>query len=238
MPNISRRRLDPDLVSEGVVSYKPVSGDVTFQLKVFGSDQSIAYGKLRVLDATSSPSVSESKPVLDLNNPTPPPPAESEATKYSPPTQPITQGPQITRNAEFTGRGSRPSNIPASNPSSAATSPSLANNGNSNPEPAKTAQTPNQTTGQQPQPVQQSATDQPAPLTSASKPTTVARPTTSYPTPSQTSKTAINGWDPNPTDNKPTSNAQRRTKTLRPTRKRWISSDRKFFCKSCQTRAV
>ncbi|HSU60885.1 MAG TPA: hypothetical protein VLI55_16345 [Bryobacteraceae bacterium] len=47
--------LDSSQIADGSVSYRPISSDVTFRLKVIGKEQS-ATGSMRVLDGVSAPS--------------------------------------------------------------------------------------------------------------------------------------------------------------------------------------
>jgi TonB family protein len=190
-PKHFERRLDPDIVSEGVVSYKPVSGDVTFQLKVTGMDQSIAFGKLRVLDATS-PATAEVKPVLDLSSPSPT--AASSLSTTAPP--PASSVPSAPRNTEATNKLDIPSYIPP--PPLTTPQPKQSNNKPPTPAPQPQVQ-------QQQPPAQTAQQAAPPPVTPAPK-TAAPRPTTTTSTPAtapSTSNTAINGWDPNLPENKP-----------------------------------
>ncbi len=77
-PRHFERKLDPSQVADGEVKYTPVSGDVTFQLRVYGADQGVAMGSLRVLDATA-PVTADAQPPLDVSESTTPPPAPSAA---------------------------------------------------------------------------------------------------------------------------------------------------------------
>jgi TonB family protein len=208
------RSLDPDLVAEGVVSYRPVTGDVTFQLRVTGADQTIAFGKLRVLDANSPASSDAGKPVLDLNKPTT---AESSAansttTTQSPASQPGSVTPQLTVAAS-----TEPPHTPSAQTNNTgvklpAANPPLTGTVKRPVETYKQAQTAKQVPNQpsQQEKLAQSASQQPTsttpvPVISAPKP--VASHSNTNSTAStispQTSNTAINGWDPNLPENKP-----------------------------------
>jgi TonB family protein len=219
------RKLDPSQVADGEVKYTPVSGDVTFQLRVNGADQSVAIGSLRVLDATA-PVDSESKPPLDLSvNATPPPSDSSAGNKAGiAPANPTLNSTlsntssnketpvrsQETANNKLNLPALRPPAVPAANLTPAA---------KQTPETAKPA--PATTTAaappQQQQPVQ-TAQQQVGPLVApAPKPVLLPRPTTSNNsvTP-QTSNTAINGWDANVPENKPAAPIRQQAETAPP----------------------
>jgi TonB family protein len=192
------RKLDPVQIANGSVLYRPISGDVTFRLQVFGTDQAIAIGSLRVLDATAVPSISDGKPVndkpaLDSSNiaavqrAIPPPPAPKENT-------PLTNAaPSDDRSAS--GSNPPPAGDPERSPEQASTNLKTdAPNAQQTPPQSPPAQT-----ALQPQNVTpQSTTRAPAPATIAAK-------QGSHPnsTPPVTSNTAINGWDLNLLEKKP-----------------------------------
>jgi TonB family protein len=189
-PSHFERKLDPIQVANGSVLYRPISGDVTFQLRVVGTDQSIAVSSLRVLDATGVQTVGDSKPLaFDSNNAAaaqkalPPPPAENPP----PVNQPVAN--RETRPAATTNKPSvsQPKVAEKTTPSKPATS-------------AKTeAAKPPQIVTPPPLVVQQRpAPTAPAPGLTTSKQN--ARPDTATPL---TGKTAINGWDSTLPENKP-----------------------------------
>jgi len=185
------RKLDPVQVANGSVLYRPISGDVTFRLQVFGTDQAMAIGSLRVLDATAPPAVSDAKPLdakpaLDTSNlpaaqqALPPPPASNAGSllpaavpavvnhTFSKPILPPTAPPQQKSESPA------PTNLKADSPKPQQRLPQS---------PARTA-LPAQNLAQQP------VTPAPQPVSSAPKP--VSRPSNAAPV---TSNTAISGWD-------------------------------------------
>jgi protein TonB len=197
------RKLDPVQVANGSVLYRPISGDVTFKLTVVGSDQAIAMGSLRVLDATAAPAISQTqtkpvddKPALDMSNV----PAAQQA--LPPPPAVNTDNPLAAAVPAIENHLVNKANLPAV----AAAKPqkseaqALTNLKTAAPKPqqttlpsppAQTAASPKQNSGQPPaSPVSQSVSPTPKPL---------SRPSNAPPV---TSNTAINGWDPNLPDTK------------------------------------
>ncbi len=191
-PQRFERKLDPVQIANGSVLYRPISGDVTFRLQVFGTDQAIAIGSLRVLDATAAPAITEAKsenkseikpvdnkPALDSGNP---PSAQAQQALTPPPAA-------IVQNSlpAAIQRATRQNVPPTYSPKQKRELEALTN--------VKPPQ----------QAVQQNLTQQPAtPLpqtAAAASPRQVSRPSNSAPV---TSNTAINGWDANPPENKPT----------------------------------
>jgi TonB family protein len=186
------RKLDPLQVAEGSVLYKPATGDVTFQLRVVGTNQSIASGKLRVLDATTS-ATGDTQSILDLSSP--PAAAPSSTSGLNPPPPAESTLPLPPPEETYTNRRNNPVNeikAPALVPTHAPAKPS--------PEKVTPPQSSPQQAIQQPQPQPtQTAVQQPPPVV---RPPVIAarQPSTSTP---QTSNTAINGWDPNLPETKP-----------------------------------
>ena len=217
-PRHFERNLDASQVADGQVKYTPVSGDVTFQLKVTGADKTVALGSLRVLDATA-PVTAEGKPPLDLsatNSTTPaaattpeatiPPTTTPDTKATTPPTDATNKLPatQQQHNSKLNLPEMTPPPIPASDLALAnkvaettkASTPPPAAQITTSPTP-----TPQQTAPpQQPQPTAAANTPPPAP-----KPVTTPAHTTNTP---QTGNSAINGWDPTLPENKPAQTAQ------------------------------
>lgn len=211
-PRHFERKLDAGQVADGEVKYTPVSGDVTFQLKVYGTDQSVALGSLRVLDATAPVTGDNVKPPLDLSPSTPPPPTDSNAANQE--TLPLAAGGsnkpttahtsnEVSTTPKLDLSHLTPPPIPASDlvpaPKSATET-----------KPAAVSPTPvQQETPAVQQPVQTAQQQQPqppAPLTPPALPTPkpVVTPRQAISNgQQQTSNTAINGWDPNLPENKP-----------------------------------
>ncbi len=195
------RKLDASQVAAGEVKYTPVSGDVTFQLKVYGTDQSVAVGSLRVLDATSPVTGDNAKQPLDLS-PTQSGNDANAANKEvsSASTKAAAHGNEVGGNNKVDLSKLTPPPIPASDlppavKKAAETKPAV------KPAPAQpTRPQPETPVVQQPQqqPVQTAQQQAPAPPT---PPPAVPKP--AVPTPQQTSNTAINGWDPNLPETKP-----------------------------------
>jgi len=190
-PQHFERKLDPIQVANGSVLYRPVTGDVTFQLKVIGTDQSIAVSSLRVLDATGVQTISDSKTAADSDTPAtqqkvlpPPPPAEN-----APVSEPVANN-NAAKQAVVTN------NKPSATPLKVAEKvnpPAVASTAK-----AETAKAP-QIATPPPLVVQQRPTAAtPAPSTGAPKQN--SRPDITTPL---TGKTAINGWDANLPDAKP-----------------------------------
>jgi TonB family protein len=186
------RKLDPVQVANGSVLYRPVSGDVTFKLTVVGSDQAIAMGSLRVLDATAAPAVGDAKPALDASNvpATPQTLAPPAAKTDTPPTSAAPAGAnqpahQPVAEPVVAGRQKSESSAPASLKAEAAKPKQTL-------PPSRPVAPPAQNVAQQP------LTPTPQAVSSAPKP--VSRPNNAAPV---TSNTAINGWDTNPAENKP-----------------------------------
>jgi TonB family protein len=175
-------KLDAAQVAEGAVLYKPLTGDVTFKLQVFGTDQSIALASLRVLDATapSTPQPDSSiTPSLDINNqaelpkPVPPPPTPEPTAKQ-------TATPPLVASSKVNVK--QPAVTPTPKPVVPAT-----------PTP-KQSQPPAQSKVASPtNPPQQSVPTQPMPNLTAHSGTFSSQP----------SNTSINGWDSNTPENKP-----------------------------------
>jgi len=202
-PRHFERKLDASQVADGEVKYTPVSGDVTFQLKVYGTDQSIAVGSLRVLDATA-PVTGDAKQPLDLS-PTPPANDPNAANKEvsSAGTKPAAHGNEVSSNNKVDLSTLTPPPIPASD-LPPAVKPAAETKPAARPS-APHAETPVvQQQSQQPpqQPVQTAQQQASAPVTPAPA---VPKPVVPTPqqTPQATSNTAINGWDPNLPETKP-----------------------------------
>ena len=207
-PRHFERKLDAGQIADGEVKYAPVSGDVTFQLKVYGSDQSVAMSSLRVLDATS-PVTAEAAPPLDVSgnaNPVPTPPANTiEANKAATTPTTISTGFNSKPGSRvgFTPEGNRV-NEPTATPTTSANKPAA--EAAQSPAAAVPVEAPPQVqTGQQG--VQTAQQQQPATVTTP--PAAAPRPVTPRPVPTSNaatpmiSNTAINGWDPNLPENKP-----------------------------------
>jgi len=200
------RKLDPVQVANGSVLYRPISGDVTFKLTVVGSDQAIAMGSLRVLDATAAPAISETKPVD--NKPTLDTSKVPAAPQALPPPAANTDNPFPAAVPPVENHVANKANLPpvaAPNPqkSEARALPNLKTEA---PKPQQTAQQspPAQTTASpKANSAQPPVTPALQPVSSAPKP--VSRPSNAPPV---TSNTAINGWDPNLPDTKPTAPPQ------------------------------
>ena len=206
-PRHFERKLDASQVADGEVKYTPVSGDVTFQLRVNGVDQSVAMGSLRVLDATAPVNGETAKAPLDVSASAPAPAPLPTTTSSVQPTAPQAATTAIPASAN-TGNNSKPA---VRNGDGRATSkPSLV------PPPIsaadlelanKVAKTEEKPPVQQQQqlPVQTAQQQSPAPVTPPPAPKQTA--TTPHPTAGNsntpaTGNTAINGWD-NPPENKP-----------------------------------
>lgn len=190
------RKLDASQVADGEVKYTPVSGDVTFQLRVFGSDQSVALGSLRVLDATNQTS-EDSKAPLDLSNPT-----SAEANTANKSVTPPAETPPARSTEAASNKVNLP--IPELPPAHAPTST-----------PATAAKAPVEvpkSTSAQPQRLQQtpvqSAQQQAAPVS--------PRPTTSNNATPFASNTSINGWDPAQPEIKPAAQPQQQAQQAAP----------------------
>ncbi len=196
------RKLDPVQVANGSVLYRPISGDVTFKLTVVGSDQAIAMGSLRVLDATAAPATSEAKPVdnktaLDTSNvpaaqqALPPPPAANTDNPIPSAVPPVEN--------HVANKPSLPAAVAPKQQKSEARA--LTNVKPEVPKPQQTTQQspPAQTAAApKPNPAQPPVAPALQPVSAAPKP--VSRPSNAPPV---TSNTAINGWDPNLPDTKP-----------------------------------
>jgi TonB family protein len=205
-PQHFERKLDPVQVANGSVLYRPVSGDVTFKLTVLGSDQTIAMGSLRVLDATAAPAISEVKPVdnkptLDTSNvpavqqALPPPPAAKTDN-------PLPAAVPAVENHVVNKPSLPPVAVPKAQKSEAR---ALTNLKTEAPKPQQTAppSPPAQTAAPKPNFPQPTVTPALQPVSSAPKP--VSRPSNAPPV---TSNTAISGWDPNLPDTKPSAPSQ------------------------------
>jgi TonB family protein len=211
-PRHFERKLDPSQVVDGEVRYAPVSGDVTFELRVYGADQSMAVGSLRVVDATL-PVVSDTKPPLDLVNPATsessaannsvPAPASSSQSASPEPTElskPAVEAPNKLNIPVL----NMPLTVPVSKPAAAKHAPETS-------KPARQiAQHPAQQSPTQQQKPAQSIAVEPSPpvatqaLASTPKPATPhsAAPSGNSTAPAS-SGTAITGWDPNLLENRP-----------------------------------
>jgi TonB family protein len=204
-PRHFERRLDAGQVADGEVRYTPVSGDVTFQLKVFGTDQTLAAATLRVLDATA-PVTAENKPPLDLSatpqptEPAPPPPTANETPSTPTPLPGVTNNKvtkqQPTRTTELAANPSEnkpaliPPSIPASDQAPVTKAPAEQTKPVSLNTPA-IQQSPSQTAAQTTQPQREPVEPPPPP-----KPVSLPRPPVNGLTTPMQSHTAINGWDP------------------------------------------
>ncbi len=198
------RKLDAGQVADGEVKYTPVSGDVTFQLRVYGQDQTMATASLRVLDATS-PVMADTKAPLDVSvgNTTPPPgsnpatpPQQQAAVVNSSQTsgsKPETRSSEVANNA---GRNNSPAMTPPPIPASDLAALEQANQTAQAQQPPPQSQSQQQAAAKQEQP--------PAPINAPPAPRPVSHnPPTGGSTAPITSNTAINGWDPNLPENKP-----------------------------------
>ena len=191
-PRHFERKLDPSQVADGEVKYTPVTGDVTFQLRVYGTDQSTATGSLRVLDATG-PATSDTKPPLDLSNPGQSDTNAANKMISTPVETPAPANPAPSNPAAANNR-ERSVETPVRNTETAATRKvnSRAAQSQGQPEPETPKAT--QVAQQQPvtQPPVQTAQQQTPPVVPPPKPATPpARPNSSP----LTSNTSINGWD-------------------------------------------
>ena len=186
-PKHFEKKLDPDMVAEGVVAYKPITGDVTFQLTVNGTDQSTAFGKLRVLDATNPGD--EVKPVLDLSSPSGT--TSSSANLPPPPSMPALSGTDKPSTPVYTP--------PLASPAPKTESKPVTESRKYTPPPTTPA------VQQQQQPAQSAVSEHPPAL--ATPPVTNTKPAATAPRPAGnagavTSNTSISGWDPNLPENK------------------------------------
>ncbi len=207
-PRHFERRLDAGQIADGEVKYTPVSGDVTFQLRVYGTDQLVVMGTLRVLDATS-PVTAEKAPPLDVSANASSPTPDSPANKAEAPAAAVIPelnnngGSKANARGGLTAAESNKLNQPAAAAVPAAPVPDTTAANKPVGEANTQSQLPVQTAQQQ---------QQPAPVTTTPPP--AARPITPRPVPSSnsappmTSNTAINGWDPNLPDAKPAPVAQ------------------------------
>jgi TonB family protein len=198
-PRHFERKLDASQVADGEVKYTPVSGDVTFELRVYGADQSMALGRLRVVDATM-PVPSDNKPALDLSNspPTGSSPVESTIPLPAAPANqivsPTTAPMQAHTNnaAQPVTAASKKANHPALIPPLPITVENPANKPAEHP-----AQQPAQTARQSVPVIPPQVT---TPKTAASRPLPASSNNVTTPL---TSNTSISGWDPNLPENKP-----------------------------------
>jgi TonB family protein len=203
-PRHFERKLDASQVADGEVKYTPVSGDVTFHLRVYGADQSIATGSLRVLDATGT-APGDAKVPLDLSNPTPADANAANKTISIPPVETTANHRERNveppvRNAEAASNKANPPALPPPLPVPTST-PAASKPAAETPKATQRQPVVTVTQPQQQQPAK-TAQQQPAPVVpTAPKPAT-PRPTTSSSAP-LTSNTSINGWDASPPDNKP-----------------------------------
>jgi TonB family protein len=205
------RKLDAGQVADGEVKYTPVSGDVTFQLRVYGQDQTMASASLRVLDATA-PVMADTKVPLDVSGSTTTP-----ATNISPAVLPQQPPQQAAANGLPTNNNTKPEthvgevankvNLPAAMtppPITALDVPPV-EAAKPAPQTAAAQQPQTQSPQQQQPPVQTAKQEQPAATTAApaAKPAPRTPATGGGSTAPLTSNTAINGWDPNLPENKP-----------------------------------
>ncbi len=212
-PRHFERKLDASQVADGEVKYTPVSGDVTFQLRVNGVDQSVAMGSLRVLDATAPVNADTAKASLDVSPSGPPTPTPAPTTTSSvpPATQTVPAATQTvinTNNGKLTPRNGdgRSNNTPnLVPPPISAADLELANKAAKTEEKPPVVPQPQPPVAQTPQPQQPTAASLTPPPTAATPKPTSTVPQ-QHPAISSTAaapgNTAINGWD-NPPDNKP-----------------------------------